>query len=405
MAQGKLMIGKILERLAIRKQMYLLVGLCVLGIAAVAASAGMAHGAKDYGTARDITLGVAVGVSLLLLALAHYMGGFVARRAERMVAALKAMSDGNLAQTVKISGRDEFAWMAWEYSCARKGFADMVNEVLGHSSQLAAAADQLSTITEQAKQGVATQNTDSEHVATAVHEMSATVQEVARNAANAAQGAQDADQEEKRGSEVVAGTIKAINTLASEVQAASAVVGNLEQHSLNIGTVVDVIRDIAEQTNLLALNAAIEAARAGEQGRGFAVVADEVRTLASRTQQSTREIQQMIEALQAGARESVAVMERGCSNAQANVEQAALAGTSLESITRAVDVIKEMNLQIAAAAEEQSTTAEEINRNVTHMSEISAQTAEGTAQTANASDELARLAAHLQSLMNRFKLA
>ncbi|MEJ2646589.1 MAG: HAMP domain-containing methyl-accepting chemotaxis protein [Gammaproteobacteria bacterium] len=399
------MIGKVIEKLAIRKQMYLLVGVCVLGIAAVATSSTMAHGTNSFGAAGGISAGVAIGVSLLLLILAHYMGGFVAHRADRMVDALKAMSEGDLAQKVKISGRDEFAWMAWEYTCACKEFANMVNEILAHSGQLAAAASELSTITEQSKQGVANQNLASEHVATAMHEMSATVQEVARNAADAARAAQDADQEAKRGSEVVAGTIKSIGTLASEVQTASAVITRLEKHSLDIGTVVDVIRNIAEQTNLLALNAAIEAARAGEQGRGFAVVADEVRTLASRTQQSTQEIQQMIEALQAGARESVAVMEQGCSKAQANVEQAALAGASLDSITRAVDSIKEMNIQIAAAAEEQSTTAEEINRNVTHMSQISTETAEGTAQTANASDELARLADHLQHLMDRFKLA
>ena len=134
------MIGKVIEMLAIRKQMYLLVGVCVLGIAAVATSASMAHGYNDLGAARGVTVGIAISVSLLLLILAHYMGGFVARRAERMVAALKAMSEGDLAQTVSISGRDEFAWMAWEDSCARKEFANMGNEILAHSRQLAAAA-------------------------------------------------------------------------------------------------------------------------------------------------------------------------------------------------------------------------------------------------------------------------
>ena len=399
------MIGKIIEKLAIRKQMYLLVGFCVAGIAIVATCADLAHRADNYNTAFNIMLAIAIGYSLVLLGLAHYMGRFVGKRAEQIVGALKAMSEGDLGHRVKIAGKDEFAWMAWEYSCARKEFAKMVSEILGNSSQLAAAAEELSAITEQAKQGVVKQNLETEQVATAMNEMSATVQEVARNAANAAQAAQDADQEAKQGHHVVTGTMQTIDTLAAEVQKASGVIGKLKEDSLNIGAVLDVIRDIAEQTNLLALNAAIEAARAGEQGRGFAVVADEVRTLASRTQQSTQEIQQMIERLQSGANEAVSAMEQGRTKAEASVEQAARAGASLESITQVVDSIMGMNTQIASAAEQQSTTAEEINRNVVNISEISAETSQGAEQTANASDELARLAVQLQDLVGRFKLA
>jgi methyl-accepting chemotaxis protein len=227
---------------------------------------------------------------------------------------------------------------------------------------------------------------------------------VARNASSAADEAHTADLEAQQGKQVVSETTQAISSLANEVDNASTVIQKLESDSESISSILDVIRGIAEQTNLLALNAAIEAARAGEQGRGFAVVADEVRSLANRTQESTQEIQKMIEKLQSGASDAVEVMVKGRDWANTSVEKAEQAASALERITKAVDVINSMNTQIATAAEEQSAVAQEIDRNVTNIHQVSNQTADGATQTAGASDELARLATDLQQLVSHFKL-
>jgi len=236
-----------------------------------------------------------------------------------------------------------------------------------------------------------------------MNQMNATVQEVARNAQHAASAAKEATDASDDGKKVVAKTIGVINTLASEVEGAAEVIQTLEQDSVDIGKVLDVIRGIAEQTNLLALNAAIEAARAGEQGRGFAVVADEVRTLASRTQTSTEEIDEMITRLQAGTNRAVKAMQVGTEQAQAGVDQAAEAGNSLESITQAIAQINDMNIQIANAAEEQSAVAEEINRNITNISDVADQAAGGARETTQASEQVAMLSEKLGGLVSQFK--
>ena len=234
--------------------------------------------------------------------------------------------------------------------------------------------------------------------------MSATVQEVARNAASAAETTQKADEEAKNGRQIVIHTIDLINSLSGDIQKSSEVIKQLEKDADDIGTVLDVIKSIAEQTNLLALNAAIEAARAGEQGRGFAVVADEVRTLASRTQSSTEEIRNMIERLQGGTRNAVKVMGQGSEHSQKTVEQAAEAGAALEAITKAVDQIAQMNEMIASAAEEQGSVAEEINRNIVNVRDVTEQTAEGALQTAASSEEMKTVAGNLHDLVGGFKV-
>ncbi len=262
----------------------------------------------------------------------------------------------------------------------------------------------LSAISVQTGNGIRAQQSGTDQVATAVCEMVATIKEVARNTAQAADAAREADAQTKSGDLVVKQAIDVIEVLAKDVDRASQVISKLSDDSQNIGMVLNVIRGIAEQTNLLALNAAIEAARAGEQGRGFAVVADEVRMLASRTNQSTQEIQKMIEQLQAGAKEAVQVMERGGTQARTSVQEATKAGTSLSSIANSVANITDMSTQIAVAIEQQSMVAEEISRNIITISQINTQTSDGAGQTEDASAELARLAIHLQNVVSQFKV-
>jgi uncharacterized phage infection (PIP) family protein YhgE len=261
----------------------------------------------------------------------------------------------------------------------------------------------MATVSLQTRNSMEAQRSETEMVAASMNEMSATVKTVADNAESAASAATEAQTEASEGKSVVDKSIGSINKLADEVQRAADVIHRLESDSESIGVVVDVIRDIAEQTNLLALNAAIEAARAGEQGRGFAVVADEVRTLASRTQESTQEIQQMIERLQAAAVEAVGVMGDGKREAESSVEQAARAGESLQSIIASVSTIADMNTQIASAAGQQNTTAEEMNRNLAHISEMASQTAEGAMKTAGASEKTVRQVEGLRLITAQFQ--
>jgi len=398
-------MDKFIENFCVKHQFYMVAAVsCVTILSLIALSYFMLSGAISSTQAVEIMAAAAVTSIMLISGFAHYLGMFNAKRAELVVGAMNKMAQGNLTQNIEINGKDEYAWMGWEYTCARKAFKEMIEKIIANATQLATAAEQLSSVTEQSNAGVMRQQGEIEQVATAMNEMSATVSEVSKNASNAATAAREADEQAKNGCDVVNTTVQTINNLASEVERTSEVIENLKGDSISIGTVLDVIRDIAEQTNLLALNAAIEAARAGEQGRGFAVVADEVRTLASRTQQSTREINDMIERLQNGANQAVSVMEMGRAKAVESVEQAAKAGEALRAITGVVDNIKSMNMQIASAAEEQSATAEEINRNIVNISEVAQETASGTQQTANASDELARLAIDLQEHVGRFQV-
>jgi len=315
-----------------------------------------------------------------------------------------AEGDGDLTQRLDQRGKDEIAELGSAFNKFTIKTQTVISQVVGFTAQLASASTEMSAITEQTSIGAKTQRVETDMVVTAIDEMSASVRSVAKNAQEAASAAQHADEETAKGQQVVVSTVASIKKLAEEVENISGVINKVGVHSESIGTVLDVIKGIAEQTNLLALNAAIEAARAGEQGRGFAVVADEVRNLASRTQQSTAEIQHMIENLQQDSRGAVAAMEQGLHMARDSVEQASKAGESLEVIGGAVSTINTMNMQIAAGAEEQSTVAESINQGVHKISNVTDQTVEGSQQTAKASEEMAIMASELQNLLSQFKV-
>ena len=354
------------------------------------------HGVTALVAGRADGLGYLVGVVAVIapFILALNLGKRSSERTEVIINALNKMAEGDLTPRCKLEGLDEFARLATEFTKARRNFL-----------QLVAAAEDLSTVTSQSKAGMNRQSAETERVAEAIGAMSASVNEVAQKAQRAAEAATEADKESQQGFQVVRATSQAIEELAGEVMQTSEALMNLKADSLNIGTVLDVIRGIAEQTNLLALNAAIEAARAGEQGRGFAVVADEVRSLASRTQQSTREIQTMIERLQNGANIAVEVMQSGLSKAQGSVQQAQQAGRSLESITAMVDTIRSMNVQIAAAARQQQQNAQHISSSVDNIRTIGTEATQGALHIAQASHDLSRLASAQQGEVIRFKLA
>ena len=315
-----------------------------------------------------------------------------------------AEGEGDLTSKLDDSSNDELGELAYWFNTFVGKLRTMITDINGYAAELTTSAEHMNSVTGRTSAGVKQQQAETDQVAAAMSQMSATVQEVARNASAAASAAHEADSEAAQGKVVVKETIEAIDALAAEVEKAGSVIQKLEEDSNGIGVVLDVIRGIAEQTNLLALNAAIEAARAGEQGRGFAVVADEVRTLAQRTQQSTQEIRSIIERLQSGAKDAVEVMIQGKNQAGVSVEQAAKAGTSLDTITEVVTTITDMNTQIASAAEEHSSVAEEINRNVVNISEVANHTADDATEVAQSSKQLTKLADDLQSLLSHFKV-
>ncbi|KTB81790.1 chemotaxis protein [Pseudomonas syringae pv. syringae PD2766] len=314
------------------------------------------------------------------------------------------VADGDLTHNAAVTRKDELGRLQSSMQRMTTNLRELIGGLRDGVTQIASAAEQLSAVTEQTSAGVNSQKSETDQVATAMHEMSATVQEVARNAEEASHAAVNASKEAREGDGVVSKAVIQIEKLATEVQLSKSAMDDLKSESNKIGGVLDVIKAVAEQTNLLALNAAIEAARAGEAGRGFAVVADEVRSLAQRTQTSTEEIAALISGLHSRTTQVATILDNSQALTANSVELTRNAGVSIGNITQAISTIETMNHQIAAAAEEQSAVAEEINRSVLNVRDISEQTASASEQTAASSVELARLGVHLQSMVSRFKV-
>jgi len=323
-------------------------------------------------------------------------------------AAVNAMEDladgeGDLTQRLEGKGNTEIAKMAKGFNNFAGKVQTLVSQVAGSIDNLSLVVSKVSQIVDQTQNGSEQQRQQTDHVATAIAEMTSSVKDVASNANSAAASAHQADENARSGQKVVGEAILSINTLAEEIETSVNVVNKLSENVQSIGSVLDVIKSIAEQTNLLALNAAIEAARAGEQGRGFSVVADEVRTLASRTQESTKIIESMIEKLQVQVHAAVEVISNGQDKAHTSVEKASNAGEALEEIATSVATISDMIIQIASASEQQGAVASEINQNVVNISQVADENAGASDKLASSSDNLAQLATELQQQVAHFK--
>ncbi|UDI92014.1 methyl-accepting chemotaxis protein [Pseudomonas sp. IAC-BECa141] len=343
------------------------------------------------------------GLGLLVIWL---VGHGIARPLKQMVTMLDdiAQGEGDLTRRLSSDRNDELGSIAKGFNTFLAKLQAMITQVVTSVQSVSDSSEHTADIAIRTNIGVQKQMAEIDQVATAVQEMTATAQDVARNATQAAQAASHADQAAAQGMQIVRDTSNSIGVLAVEIGKAVDVVQTLAKDSENINAILIAIRGIAEQTNLLALNAAIEAARAGEQGRGFAVVADEVRNLAQKTQQATEEIQSMIQQLQQGTRDVVRVMEDSQNRTDESVQHAAKAAEALETITQAVSVINDMNTQIASAAEEQSAVADDINRNVINIGQVANEVAGGADESSSASADLTKLAEQQRRLINQFKV-
>jgi len=328
----------------------------------------------------------------------------ISRPLSRVNHMLNIMAEGNLTERVDYDAQDEFGELATNTNKLTGNLRKLIEGIANRATQLATAAEQSSNVSDETTNAIDEQRRQIEQVATATQEMNNTASEMAEGADQALREIQHSDDEAKRVREISDKNRSTIEQLAHEIQGASQVIDQLSENSSNIGGILDVIRGIADQTNLLALNAAIEAARAGEQGRGFAVVADEVRTLASRTQESTEEIQDMIENLQNDSKRAVEVMNRGREQAELSVHQSDEAAQALQSITESVHQASDSSNHIANAAQEQSRTAHDISERLESIVSIAEQTASGSKQTAQASNEVAKLADELQDSIKSFRV-
>lgn len=362
----------------------------------------VANHARD--TIRTGLIAMALAIILAFLQFNFSLQKFILNPSRELSYKLKRMAEHDFSMPITRHSNDELGDIAESADTIRIAMLEMVQELNEASTQLDDSVGQLAEVINITRSGVEQQLRQTEQVATAINEMTSSMQEVADHAGIAADSATSADNAAQDGRRIVTSTIDDIESLAQEMQNAAGAISGLEHESEKIGGVLDVIKDISEQTNLLALNAAIEAARAGEQGRGFAVVADEVRALATRTQKSTEEIEEMIARLQAGAAQAVEVMKKSRQHTQSSTEQSASAGTSLEKIAASVSNITQMNAQIAEASAQQLHVAEEINRNIMSISEIAEHSSEGGKRIHEANTNLNGISERLTQLVTTFKI-
>jgi methyl-accepting chemotaxis protein len=358
----------------------------------------------SYAQSRDVIIAAIVIALAATLALATMFTRSLVVPIAKALAVAQEIAGNNLSKPIQVDGSDEPGKLLQALSVMQQNLRRTLTELGDSSNQLASTSEEMTAVTEDALRGVHRQNDEINQAATAINQMSAAVDEVARNAAHASSAAKNSSTSAEHGRQRVEETVSVIHQLHESVGATATEINGLASQVQSISGVLDVIRGIADQTNLLALNAAIEAARAGEAGRGFAVVADEVRALAHRTQQSTAEIEKMIASIQGGTEKAVAAMGQSSDRARESMDVAGAAGLALTEITAAIMQINERNISIASATEEQAQVAREVDRNLTSIRDLSLQTSAGANQTSAASGELSRLAVGLNTLVKQFKM-
>lgn len=368
-----------------------------------AGNAGVAS-EETYQSGLMFVIVIILAAALATVALAVLFTKSIVTPLRDMLRINETIAKGDLRSCITVTGNDEFSDLLRSTQLMQSSLRDTIKLIGDSSTQLASASEEMSAVTEESNRGLLRQNNEIDQAATAVNQMTAAVDEVARNAASASDAAKSSDQSTRTGAARVASTVNAIESLSQTIQTTSADVERLAIQSKDISKVLEVIRTIAEQTNLLALNAAIEAARAGEQGRGFAVVADEVRALAHRTQTSTQEIEEMIGGILKGTEQATKAMSESCGQAEGTLSIAHEAGAALTQISKAINEINEMNLMIATASEQQAQVARSVDGNLMSIRDLSIQSATGANQTAAASSELSRLAVDMSKLVARFSL-
>ena len=359
---------------------------------------------EHYVNSRMIVSLFIVLAALATVALAMLLTRSIVKPLGEALNAAENVARGDLTRPIETHGSDEVSRLLKALATMQQNLRETLQGISGSATQLATAADELNTVTIDSTHSLQQQNNEIEQAATAVTEMTTAVEEVARNAVSTSDATRQSSESASLGQQRVSDTVDAIGALASDVQVTGGLVQSLANQSQDIGKVLDVIRAIAEQTNLLALNAAIEAARAGESGRGFAVVADEVRALAYRTQQSTQEIEQMVQGMRSGATQALDSMQASSSRAASTLAMAERAGEALQTITASVNEIHERNLVIASAAEEQAQVAREVDRNLVNIRDLSVRSASGADQTSASSHELSQLANSLRTMVQRFQV-